>query len=306
MASVRGRGLVRPGPERQALGRTLVMGCPRDPRSVRNRYISFFLVPVYFIPSFLYRYISSFFLIPVYFFLSFLYRYISIGVKHIAAGGSHSLCVTKDGAVFSWGCGADGRLGHGSHSDEMLPRQVRAMASETLRVSAVAAGYAHSILLTELGAAFTCGDNKWGQLGLAEYGHDGHDGDGAGAGNNNGAGNGNGAHPSLSPGTVVSASGCVSVTTPQNKRRSSSSSTTTNELVPRRVMALRPLKVTRIAAGENHTSALSEDHRVFLWGLNTSHQCGDIVCLPPLNLNLNLNLTLTLTLTLTHDPNPKP
>ena len=42
----------------------------------------------------------------------------------IAAGFSHSLAVTACGGVFSWGCGTHGRLGHGSHCDEYLPRQV--------------------------------------------------------------------------------------------------------------------------------------------------------------------------------------
>ena len=42
----------------------------------------------------------------------------------IAAGFSHSVAVTACGAVFSWGCGSNGRLGHGSHCDEYTPRQV--------------------------------------------------------------------------------------------------------------------------------------------------------------------------------------
>ena len=42
----------------------------------------------------------------------------------IAAGFSHSVAVTAGGGVFTWGCGTHGRLGHGSHSDEFLPRQV--------------------------------------------------------------------------------------------------------------------------------------------------------------------------------------
>lgn len=45
-------------------------------------------------------------------------------VVHIAAGHSHSMAVAEDGAVFSWGCGTFGRLGHGSHCDEYLPKQV--------------------------------------------------------------------------------------------------------------------------------------------------------------------------------------
>jgi len=32
--------------------------------------------------------------------------------KKIAAGGIHSSALTRDGRVFTWGCGSDGRLGH--------------------------------------------------------------------------------------------------------------------------------------------------------------------------------------------------
>lgn len=42
----------------------------------------------------------------------------------IAAGFSHSVAVTAGGGVFTWGNGTHGRLGHGSHADEFLPRQV--------------------------------------------------------------------------------------------------------------------------------------------------------------------------------------
>lgn len=45
-------------------------------------------------------------------------------VTCISAGYAHSLAVTACGAVFTWGCGTHGRLGHGSHCDEHYPRQV--------------------------------------------------------------------------------------------------------------------------------------------------------------------------------------
>ena len=45
----------------------------------------------------------------------------------ISAGLAHSLAVTACGTVFTWGCGTNGRLGHGSHCDEFYPRQVTAL-----------------------------------------------------------------------------------------------------------------------------------------------------------------------------------
>merc|ERR1712166_1219263 len=34
-------------------------------------------------------------------------------VAHVAAGGSHTICTTADGSVFTWGNGAFGQLGLG-------------------------------------------------------------------------------------------------------------------------------------------------------------------------------------------------
>lgn len=48
----------------------------------------------------------------------------SRGPVSIAAGWRHSVAVTEEGAVFVWGCGAEGRLGSGSHADVETPQQV--------------------------------------------------------------------------------------------------------------------------------------------------------------------------------------
>ena len=46
------------------------------------------------------------------------------GPVAITAGWRHSAVVTEEGAVFTWGCGAGGKLGLGSHADVDTPRQV--------------------------------------------------------------------------------------------------------------------------------------------------------------------------------------
>ena len=66
----------------------------------------------------------------------------------IAAGFSHSIAVTECGAVFTWGCGVYGRLGHGSHCDESLPKQVKSLALQDLKIVSVTAGLAHTLFLT--------------------------------------------------------------------------------------------------------------------------------------------------------------
>lgn len=46
------------------------------------------------------------------------------GPVAIAAGWSHSVAVTEEGAAFVWGCGGNGRLGLGEHADVYRPLQV--------------------------------------------------------------------------------------------------------------------------------------------------------------------------------------
>ncbi len=42
----------------------------------------------------------------------------------VAVGGKHSVAVTEDGAVYSWGYGEFGRLGHNDTLPRLLPTRV--------------------------------------------------------------------------------------------------------------------------------------------------------------------------------------
>ena len=55
----------------------------------------------------------------------------------------HSVAVTVDGSVYSWGCGKDGRLGHGNETNCFVPTLVQALEPETLhndKIKQVACG----------------------------------------------------------------------------------------------------------------------------------------------------------------------
>ncbi|XWS72531.1 hypothetical protein CRYUN_Cryun02cG0047900 [Craigia yunnanensis] len=67
-------------------------------------------------------------------------------VVAVAAGEAHSLALSGDGCVYSWGRGMFGRLGNGSESDELFPVQVKFHNSE-LKFIAVTAGSYHSLAL---------------------------------------------------------------------------------------------------------------------------------------------------------------
>lgn len=84
----------------------------------------------------------------------------------VAAGRSHSLALTADGQVFSWGENYGGRLGDGTEVSRSYPGRV--MEASGVSVSGVvdiAAGYYHSLLIMSDGTIKSFGLNTDGQLG---------------------------------------------------------------------------------------------------------------------------------------------
>ncbi|KAG0443544.1 hypothetical protein HPB47_014798, partial [Ixodes persulcatus] len=63
-------------------------------------------------------------------------------VSRVACGTYHSLAVTEEGRLFTWGWGAHGQLGHGTCDDQRTPRLVAALADH--RVTDVSAGCGHT------------------------------------------------------------------------------------------------------------------------------------------------------------------
>ena len=46
----------------------------------------------------------------------------------VSAGPRHSLAATADGAVWSWGDGDFGKLGHGDEQNQLLPTKIEVWA----------------------------------------------------------------------------------------------------------------------------------------------------------------------------------
>ncbi|KAF2363211.1 Regulator of chromosome condensation RCC1 [Trinorchestia longiramus] len=72
-------------------------------------------------------------------------------------------CVKDTGCVYSWGHNDEGQLGTGNTEDRTTPQLVLSLPAPPV---AVAAGSAHSVLLTGAGEVFVWGSNSCGQLGL--------------------------------------------------------------------------------------------------------------------------------------------
>lgn len=88
-------------------------------------------------------------------------------VAAVSAGEFHSVALSSDGKVYSWGSNSKGALGNGSTIDSDVPVEVSgsgALAPRT--VVAVAAGGSHCLALTSQGNVFAWGDNSFGQLGI--------------------------------------------------------------------------------------------------------------------------------------------
>ena len=81
----------------------------------------------------------------------------------VSAGAYHSFAITADGAVWSWGGGLFGKLGHGDEPNQWQPKKVEAFAGR--RVVAVSAGITHSLAITPDGSAWSWGNGGQGQLG---------------------------------------------------------------------------------------------------------------------------------------------
>lgn len=87
-----------------------------------------------------------------------------VRVVQVSMNSYHSLVVTSEGHLFSFGHGRYGRLGHGSEENELRPRRVRG-ALEGEYVVCAAAGRCHSVVCTKSGAVYTFGQGFKGALG---------------------------------------------------------------------------------------------------------------------------------------------
>lgn len=82
-------------------------------------------------------------------------------VPRVAAGANHTLALTREGTVLSWGKNDAGQIGDGSTGDKLSPFQVPALD----QVVSIAAGYNHSVALLLNGTVMAWGGNSYGQLG---------------------------------------------------------------------------------------------------------------------------------------------
>uniref|UniRef100_A0A672ZRT2 HECT-type E3 ubiquitin transferase n=1 Tax=Sphaeramia orbicularis TaxID=375764 RepID=A0A672ZRT2_9TELE len=79
----------------------------------------------------------------------------------------HTLAITVEGEVFSWGDGEYGKLGHGNSATQKYPKIIQGPLVGKV-VVCVSAGYRHSAAVTNDGELYTWGEGDFGRLGHSD------------------------------------------------------------------------------------------------------------------------------------------
>ncbi|XP_053282794.1 probable E3 ubiquitin-protein ligase HERC3 isoform X1 [Pleuronectes platessa] len=91
------------------------------------------------------------------------------GTVHISCGKDHTATLTKGGAVFTFGSGQFGQLGHNSFSDQLRPRLVAELLGA--KVTEIACGLNHTLVSTDAKKVYSFGCGEQGQLGHGDESH---------------------------------------------------------------------------------------------------------------------------------------
>ncbi|CAO1427149.1 unnamed protein product [Diamesa tonsa] len=85
-------------------------------------------------------------------------------IKKLVSGAEHSLALTSNGDIMSWGCGLRGQLGHGDINSIEIPTLIEALAG--IKIIDIGAGGFHSTAVSAFGDLYCWGWNTNGQLGI--------------------------------------------------------------------------------------------------------------------------------------------
>jgi len=195
-------------------------------------------------------------------------RPVTVKAAPVAAGLYHGLALTSTGAVFAWGWNIVGQLGNGSTNGSDVPVKVRLPGGT--KVTAISAGFAHSVALTSTGAVLAWGKNYNGNLGNGST----TDSDVP-------------VKVNLPTGTKVTA---IAAGAEHNLALTSTGAVlawgynaygqlgnggTGASDVPVNVSLPTGTKVTAVAAGALHSLALTSTGTVLAWGYNVDGELGD-------------------------------
>ncbi|XP_069977308.1 uncharacterized protein ca isoform X2 [Penaeus vannamei] len=85
------------------------------------------------------------------------------GIVNIACGQFHSMAVSEDGKLYTWGWGVHGQLGHSSVEDVQVPTAIERLAKK--KIVLAQGGYAHTVAMASDGSVYAWGCGTYGQCG---------------------------------------------------------------------------------------------------------------------------------------------
>ena len=167
-------------------------------------------------------------------------------IKEISCGNEHTLALTKDGDVFSWGSAFDGVLGRELKEEEKglgigKPGKITFFIKNDIKIRHISSGSIHNLCLDVKSNLYSWGCSKGGQLGFDEKE--------------------------------------LEVIYKQNN----SSTNTKGEVEkennfclrePKLIKSLKDIEIIKISSGEAHNTALSIDGKCYVWGLSSNGQLG--------------------------------
>ena len=205
-------------------------------------------------------------------------------VKQVEGGGryegSHSIALASDGTVYTWGFNQYGQLGDNTTTNSRSPIAVQVagtpLAGKT--IVQIAAGADHSLALDSGGALYAWGSNAYGQLG-----------------------NGTTTNSSVPvavkiAGTPLAGKTIVQIAAGANHNMvltsdgavytwgwnyhgqlGNNTKTNSNTIVAVQTIStpIAGKKIVKIAAGQGHSLALTDDGMVYAWGRNDTGQLGN-------------------------------
>ena len=190
---------------------------------------------------------------------------LSESVISVAVGTNYSCAVPVTGSIQCWGINSAGQLGDGTTTDRRSPVQVSGISSG---ITLVVAGSNHTCMLTDAGGVKCWGDNADGQLG-----------DGTILGRRAPV-DVTGLTSGVTAITAGSSHTCAITTAGgvrcwgNNSDGQLGDSTITDRRLAVDVTGLSS-GVTSVAAGSNHTCALTAAGGAQCWGQNSLRQIGD-------------------------------
>lgn len=211
-------------------------------------------------------------------------------IKSIACGNNFALALTSAGTIFSWGAGQQNQLGRDVSDDERYDALRPHQLNLDTEITSIFAGSDHSFAIAKDGKVYSWGLNNFGQCGITASA-----GDSSAVvrtptivdqlGNDNIAMLAGGTHHSLAVShdgdclawgrTDKSQMGFDVTTMPEDQiARSESTNKVALLKVPTVIPGLPPKSIKHVAAGSDHSIAVTQDGLAYSWGFSAQFETG--------------------------------